>query len=232
MTPSPVAFPAEPDDDALDALAGQVAPRLFRTRLDEPGWALLDLGAALDPRGFRDRLVRLGHALGRHYRRHFGEALRFVSVSRFDQQAPTRPHRDGGPDASVLLLGYEPTEVASTVVLLDYTRAAAERGLTPQGFLDCCNPAFGGDPAALRAHTAAPAGFSPDRYQVLLVNNSCLDLSRADRGMLGVLHHAVIHRPLPGRPRHIASVLMGVTPDALDDEPLRAFVDDATPATR
>ena len=72
---------------------------------------------------------------------------------RFDQHAATRPHRDGGPDASVLLLGYEPTEVASRVYLMDYTRAARERGLTPLAYLDCCNPAFGGYEQSLHAHT-------------------------------------------------------------------------------
>src|SRR5947208_4943690 len=112
-------------------VAAHIAPDVFRTDLSRPGWALLDLGNTGAPRDFRALLVRLGEALADEYRRVHGEELRFVSVSRFDQQSPTRPHRDGGPDASVLVLGYEPTEVPSRVSLMDYTRAAFERGLTP-----------------------------------------------------------------------------------------------------
>src|SRR5213078_1223136 len=108
-------------------LVEAVAPLVFRTDLEAPGYVLLDQGTDQTPARFRAHLVDLGHALARHYRDNFGETLRFVSMSRFDQQSPTRPHRDGGPDASILLQGYEPTEVPSRVSLLDYSRAAFER---------------------------------------------------------------------------------------------------------
>src|SRR5262245_34855367 len=127
---------------ALDELAGSLAPAIFRTTLEQPGFAHLDLGSGGSPVPFRALLIGLGQALARHYQARHGEALRFVSISRFDQQAQTRPHRDGGPDASILLLGYEPTEVTSRVKLMDYTRAAVDRGMMPAEFLDCCNPAF------------------------------------------------------------------------------------------
>src|SRR5262245_32148457 len=130
----------------LDAagLAGRVAPAVFRTDFEAPGWALLDLGLGLEPRAFRGLLVALGEALAGLYQAQFGGRLSWVSLSRFDQQNSTRPHRDGGPDASLLVLGYEPTEVPSRLWLLDYSKAAHERGITPAEFLDCCNPAFGG----------------------------------------------------------------------------------------
>jgi hypothetical protein len=219
-------------ETALNNLAAQVAPLVFRTELTAPGFALLDLGIGLSPHDFRDLVIRLGQALARYYHQHFGARLHFVSVSRFDQQSPTRPHRDGGPDASILLLGYEPTEVDSRVWLLDYTRAAVERGLTPQAFLDCCNPAFGGDEKMLFDHTTEVTGFTPGHDQILLVNNSNLDVSDRSQGMLGVLHHAVIAAPRPDRSRWIDSVLMGITPEGLDDGALRAFVEEAKAATR
>src|SRR5262245_30198050 len=114
-----------------------VASRVFRTDFEATGHALLDLGTALAPADFRGRV---GEALGGYYAEHFGGRLVFVSVSRFDQQTPTRPHRDGGPDASVLLLGYEATAVPSRLYLMDHSRAAHQRGQTPAEFLECCNP--------------------------------------------------------------------------------------------
>jgi hypothetical protein len=226
-------FPLAPtslDSEAgLLDLAGRIAPEVFRTSLESPGFVLLDLGDHLAPRAFRALLVGLGQALDLDYQRRFGERLSFVSISRFDQQSPTRPHRDGGPDASILLLGYEPTEVVSRVSLLDYSRAASLRGLTPRELLACCNPAFGGDETLLHEHTTLAAPFTPGHYPILVVNNG--NDADGKRGMLGVLHHAVIPQPRPDAPRFIDSVLMGVSPVALQESQLRSFVEEATPAT-
>jgi hypothetical protein len=222
------------DPQRLRDLATRVAARVLRTDLEAPGWALLDLGTGLAAADFRAHLVALGQALDRHYQEHFAGRLVFVSVSRFDQQAPTRPHRDGGPDASLLLLGYEATEVASRLFLLDYTRAAHERGQTPAEFLRCCNPAFEAGRDLLRPYTTEVADFTPAHFQVLLVNNSTLPCAERDRGMLGVLHHAEV-TPRPDRSRPVDSVLMAVAGpgvEALSEDEVRAFIESATAAAR
>ena len=93
----------------LDILAPHLARDVFRTDFGKPGYVLLDLGTDLTPREFRARIITLARTLADGYYRRHGDLLRFHSASCFDQQAPTRPHRDGGPDASFLLLGYEPS---------------------------------------------------------------------------------------------------------------------------
>ena len=65
----------------------------------------------------------------------------------------------------------------SRLFLLDYTRAAHERGLTPLEFLDCCNPAFTAG-EQLRPYTTE-AEFAPGRYQVAVINNGCLPVAEA-----------------------------------------------------
>src|SRR5262245_44430636 len=100
-----------------DVLVEDVARRVLRTHPGGPGFALVDRGLDLTPRDFRAWVIGLGRSLDRLYAERFGGQLVFVSVSRFDQQAQTRPHRDGGPDASLLLLGYEPSEVTSRLLL-------------------------------------------------------------------------------------------------------------------
>jgi hypothetical protein len=211
------------------AVTDRIADLVFRTDFSAPGFALLDLGLGLTPRDFRAHLVALGEALAGHYRDHFGGELAFVSVSRFDQQSPTRPHRDGGPDASVLLLGYEPTEVVSRVWLLDYTRCAFDRGQTPAEFLLCCNPAFQAGEELLRGYTTELTAFAPGRYQALVINNSTLPWGQRARGTLGVLHHAIV-TPRPGRPRHVDSLLLGAG-EGLSAEQMQAFVEEATGAS-
>jgi hypothetical protein len=130
-----------------------------------------------------------------------------------------------------LLLGYEPTEVASRLSLLDYTRCARDCGLTPRQFLDRLNPAFGDNEALLRDYTTDVSAFRPERYQILIVNNSAAGPEGGRRGMLGVLHKAVVPQPCPDRPRYVNSLtLLTAEPGAREGrtaEQVRAFVESA-----
>src|SRR4051794_10445163 len=95
------------------AAAEHTADLVFRTDLEMPGYVLFDLGPNLDSHGFRELLVRFCLLLGEAYQRRFGRKLRFLSLGHFDQQNTTKPHRDGAPDESILVLGYEPSDVQS-----------------------------------------------------------------------------------------------------------------------
>ncbi|MBY0231502.1 MAG: hypothetical protein K2W96_19630 [Gemmataceae bacterium] len=210
----------------FDSLAEDV----LRTTLDRPGWRLLDVPPGTDPAGLRRLLIDLGRRLAAWYAARHGGALRFQSLNWFSQLAATRPHRDGGPDGSVLLLGYEPTLVRSRVELLDHSRAAAAlKGMHPRDFLVAHNPLYGDGPALLAPHAATVPGFDPSRMQVLAVNNSQLGPGDAP-GMLGVLHHAIIEHAPAGAARPIASVLLGLDERGLDEVALAAFVRDGTGA--
>src|SRR5262249_3740440 len=118
--------------------------------------------------------------------------------------------------------------------LLDYTRAAFQRGQTPREFLLCCNPAFGPGQDLLRDHTTEVGAFVPGHFQILVVNNSTLPYAEGARGMMGVLHHAEIE-PGPGKSRPIDSVLVAVAGpgvEALSGEEVKAFVEEAKGAAR
>jgi hypothetical protein len=184
-----------------------MALRVFRTDLTQPGFSHLDLGESGTPDEFREVLTRLAAELGEAYRRAFGRSLSFDSQGRFDQQVSTEAHRDGGPDESVLLLGYEPTTVASSLFLLDYTRAALDRGLTPQGFLERFNPLMSAGKSALAEYTTEVAAFVFGHYQIVAINNGALPWELRQRGMLGVLHKALVPRPDPLARRFISSLL-------------------------
>lgn len=234
LTADPAALLDDPG--ALPALADRAGALALRTELSRPGFCLIDLGPTFEPLAFRRLLVGLGRALDAYYWRLTGRRLVFLSVSRFDQQASTWPHRDGGPDESVLLLGYEPTEVVSRLELLDYTRCAADRGLTPQELLARHNPAYAAGQELLRDYTTEVTPFRAGHYQVLLVNNSCTPVEARARGMLGVLHQAVLPNALPDRSRWINSLMLTTAgPDegaGLGDEEVRAFVEQAAAAAR
>lgn len=219
-----------PEDEALlRVVAKDVAARVLRTDLDQPGFAHLDLGTAWEERDFRQLLVRLGLALGDVSRERFGRGLEFFSLGRFDQQVSTEAHRDGAPEESILMLGYEPTPVASRLFLLDFTRAALARGLSPAEFLERINPLTPEGRAALEPFAAEVSKFDPGHFHIVTINNSSLPLESRERGMLGVLHRAIIPKPDPAASRVVNSLVL--TPRVEGEErrigpdELREFID-------
>lgn len=211
------------------AIAEAVAQRVFRTDLSHPGFAFVDLGPHGEGRAFRQGLVDLCRGLDRVYQRDFGRQIHFRAIGRFDQQVTTEAHLDGAPEESLLVLGYEPSTVASRLFLLDYTRAAADRGLTPKQFLERFNPMVASGRDVLNEYTTEVLPFRHAHYQVAVINNSSLDLTRADRGMLGVLHKAVILTPDPTATRWVNSILLHTAdagePPRHGEAELAAFVE-------
>jgi hypothetical protein len=201
------------------------AEDVLRADLSRPGFALAEAGPQT-PESLRGLLIDAGRRIAHWAETRYGFTLRFYSLNWVSQVATTRPHRDGGPDGSLLLLGYEPSVVSSRFFVLDHSGAAKERGLSPREFLERYSPTFGEGAKLLEPHTQAVMGFDPTRWQALAVNNSCLD----EPGLLGVMHHAVIDRVPPGAIRPIVSVQLGVAGRGLSDEQLAAFVRAGTAA--
>ncbi len=215
------------DPSLLHAVGTQVAERVLRKDLSPPGFALLDLGPRAEARAFRTLMVALAEELDLYYREKFGIALAYLSLGCFDQQATTRPHRDGAPDESLLVLGYEPTPVVSRLYLLDYSTAARAAGQTPKEFLEERGIACTGCEEVLAGDTTEVAGWDNTHYQVLIVNNGAA--ADGKRGMLGVLHQAVVRRdPNHKRPVHSMTLTTaGSAAEVLAPAQVQAFIDAA-----
>jgi hypothetical protein len=197
------------DDDIHRAsnLATNVYPKVFRTDFSQPGFALINLGPVFGSQRQRHLMVELKHELARLDYEHRGRNLVYQSLGRFDQQVTTKPHRDGGPDESILMLGYEPTTVESRVSLSDYSKCSFDLGLTPAEFLDCHNPMFPDGQDRLAHYTTELTEFDHSSFQILIVNNS-MTPSGNDR-LLGVLHTAEIIDPVPEQPRIVNTTMIG-----------------------
>lgn len=142
-------------------------------------------------------MVCLKEHLNRLHEERNGKKLVYTSMGRFDQQVTTKPHRDGGPDETLLMLGYEPTEVMSHVSLSDYSKCAFEMRLTPTEFLDQLNPMFVDGKNALARYTTLLDAFDHTAFQILVLNNSILPYRTNEKNWLGVLHTADILNPMP-----------------------------------
>lgn len=198
--------------DPLNPAAGAAAvlARVWRTTLDQPGFAVLRFASPVDSRGLRRAMFALAEAFPAA-RVPSSEARQeqFVAerLGRFDQQVSSKFHRDGAPPASLLLLGYEPTTVRSRILIADSSRAAAEAGVPLPEFVAQFNPMFPAGEARYLPFVTE-LGLPHGEAFVVAINNSLLPAG--DGNPLGVLHKAVIDEPDPAARRVINSV--GLTP--------------------
>jgi hypothetical protein len=124
-----------------------------------------------------------------------GRDLVYQSLGRFDQQTTTKLHRDGGPDQSLLVLGYEQSEIQSELAIADYAWCAYDMGLSPEVFLTVHNPMFAQGEELLRPYTWKVDGFSNRHAQIVVINNSITPYSPVANAWQGVLHTATIPHP-------------------------------------
>jgi len=183
-----------------------------RTDFSGPGFCLLNLGRDVSSEALRRFMVSLKWRLQAVHQVRRSRDLVFLSAARFDQQTTTKLHRDGGPDECFLMLGYEPTEVRSEVVLADYSRCARDRKLTPTEFLEKHNPMFGPGAELLQPYTTRVEPFSNETAQVLLINNSAAAFSDDGSTWQGVLHTATILNPNDDKRRVVNSMMVASVP--------------------
>lgn len=186
-----------PGTAAIDIpkFAGAVAPIVWRTSLDQPGFALIRFARPLWSQELRAFLLHLSVA----FRPRFAPER----LGRFDQQVSSRFHRDGAPPASLLILGYEASRVRSRVFAADAERAALAAGLPVNEYLAAHNPMTPAGEAKLWP-VATELALPANEPFVVVLNNSLLPPG-PDR-VLGVLHKATVPDPDPTATRVINSV--------------------------
>ncbi len=202
--------------DALSQAGNEVFQRVLRTDWSQPGFAVVILPEGTTSYELRQCMVELKEQLSLLFERKWGERLQYLSLGRFDQQTTTKLHLDGGPDRSVLMLGYEPSEVASELLIADYSACAGRMGLTPRQFLEQHNPMFPAGDTLLSADTLHLLEWAQDRCRIVVINNSSVP-SDHPQFTAGVMHGARIACPDKTKSRVINSTM--IAPGA--DEPWR-----------
>lgn len=168
---------------------------VFRRDFSAPGFALIHFEFEVTSRSIRQLMVDLKEVFSANCASDFGEGLGFFTLNRFDQQITTKPHRDGAPNRSVLILGYEPSSISSQVRIADYSKCALKLGVSPEKFLEEFNPMYEAGLEELKPFTTLIHEFDHSRFQILLINNSCEEFtpgSNKSLNWLGVLHSAEI----------------------------------------
>lgn len=173
-------------------LAQHVSVLVCRCDFIQPGFALVRLPQEMTSLDQRRLMVDLKEQLSLLYQSDKGTALDWFNMTRFDQKNTTKPHRDGAPNDSLLLLGYEPTTVQSKLSMADYSKCAQMLGITPAAFLEDYNPMYEKGLELLAPYMTQVTEFDITRYQLLIINNSCNPLLKGAPLWQGVLHCAIV----------------------------------------
>lgn len=222
----------QPGDYVLKLLAKpgpDTAERVFdlvwRLDFNTPGFCLLDAGAGVDSHTLRSWMVDLKAGLSEVSVRRGREPFVFRSLARFDQQETTKFHLDGAPEQSMLMLGYEPSNVESRLFLADYARAAYDLGITPQQFLQDYNPMYWrGEEVLARYVTELPQP-ADGHARILLVNNSTLPFTEDRTKPLGVMHKAEVINPTEAERRIVNSTMLAAgEKDEIGEDQQQEFV--------
>lgn len=192
------------------ATVEKVFDLVWRFDFTPPGFCMLDLGPGVDSHDLRSWMLALKEWLSQIAGQRINRRFACRSVGRFDQQETTKFHLDGAPAESLLVLGYEPSQVRSRMFLADYTRAAFDRSITPQEFLATLNPMYRKGEEALSGYVTELPEPGRDHYRILLVNNSSLPFTEARSNPLGVMHKAEILSPMTTERRIVNSMMLAV----------------------
>lgn len=214
-----------PDHQQLMAQAEKVFDLVWRADFTAPGFAVLDTGPDLESHTLRCWMVDLKQRLSEIGVRRSRGRFVYRSMARFDQQETTKFHLDGAPEQSLLMLGYEPSNVESRLFLADYSRAAFDLGITPTQFLQDFNPMYKKGEDLLGRYTTELPPPHDGHSRILLVNNSSLPFTEGRTNPLGVMHKAIIVTPNDAERRIVNSTMLAVGEgDEIGQEEQQDFV--------
>jgi hypothetical protein len=205
-------------------IAEQVFDLVWRFDFNAPGFCVLDTGPGVSSHTLRSWMVSLKERLSRISAHRGSKTILFASMARFDQQVTTKFHLDGAPAESMLILGYEPSNVISRLFLADYTRAAFDLGITPQQFLNDFNPMYKKGEELLGRYVTELPQPDPGHARILLVNNSSLPFTEALTHPLGVMHKAIIMTPNEAERRIVNSTMLVTEGEEISADQQEEFV--------
>jgi len=215
-----------PESADWPALAQRVLQQTFRTNFEAPGFSLVSFAMPISSEAFRACLIELKIALDALFFAQTGRHLVFRSLARFNQQNTTKFHLDGGPEESFLMLGYEPSDVPSSLAFADFTLVAWTMGIEPAAFIRDHNPMFASGAQLLEGAITPLKPFDPKIANIVVINNGSLPFDKNGRNLLGVMHQATIASPEESKRRIINSTMLRpaatldeeeVTPEQLRD---------------
>lgn len=222
-------YHVQPTTLDASAIATELYQRTCRSDFNAPGFCVVELGSTLSAKDFRALMVQCKFEMARIHHARTNETLIYLSAARFDQQKSTQSHLDGGPDECFLMLGYEPTEIAAELAIIDYTLCAADLAMSAPEFVRQHTGIGTAEHPLLPQYKTVLQPFAGNHFHLVCINNSSAPFDRSGRFWQGTLHRATVLHPDATKPRVINSTMIARAPanavDWVDAAALQRFID-------
>lgn len=192
----------------IKQLAKPCFKKVFRTTTEAPGFMHLVFDKKqLTPYQFRSIMIDLKKELSALSISKFNKKLSYHWLVRFDQQVNTPFHVDNAAYQSILLLGYEPSEIKSELQVADYHKYANQAYKTSEDYFNRFTPIFKQDENVLKPYVTKINTFNKDYYSIVIINNSN---PKSNLETLGLFHKATILNKDLSKSRIVNSMVLNV----------------------
>lgn len=193
----------------IEEIINHSIQNIFRTNTSKPGYVLFDFGTQISSSAFRAVMIGLKNGLATFIQERYNKQLDYQWLGRFDQQVNTPYHLDNASEQSILMLGYEPSEIESELFLADYDSYyhSNAKGIEKEGAL--YEPIIQESDADILPFRVKLDPFDNKHFKLVVINNSN---SKSNREMLGLYHKATILEPDLNKSRVVNSMMLNFIP--------------------
>ncbi|TXK72015.1 hypothetical protein [Mesonia sp. K4-1] len=195
-------------EETIKHIAEKNFKSVFRTTTEAPGFVHLVFNKKeITPYRFRSIMIDLKKELSKLSVSTFNKKLNYHWLVRFDQQVNTPFHVDNAADESILMLGYEPSEIKSELHIADYHAYANKAYKTLEVYSNKFTPVFKEDDDLLKPFTSKINSVNEDNYSIVIINNSS---PKPNVETLGMYHKALIINKDLSKSRVVNSMVLNM----------------------
>ena len=197
--------------ETIAQLAEKSFKSVFRTTTEAPGFVHFIFNKEeFTPFQFRALMIALKKEISKRILSTYQQKLSNHWLVCFDQQVDTPFHVDNAAAHSILMLGYEPSEVASELHLADYHAYAHKTFRNPSAYFHKFTPIFKDDEEKLTPFSTKININTEEQYSIVIMNNSSPTLEATT---LGMFHKAVMLTKDAKKSRIVNSMVLNIVPE-------------------
>ena len=195
-------------EETITHIAKKSFSTVFRTTTEALGFMHLVFSKKeITPYQFRSIMIDLKKEFSKLSVSKFNKKLSYHWLVRFDQQVNTPFHVDNAAEQSILMLGYEPSDIKSELHLADYHAYANKAYKTPKDYFNKFTPVFKGDEDVLKPFLSKIKSVDNDHYSIVIINNSS---PKSNTDTLGLFHKALIIKEDLSKSRIVNSMVLNL----------------------
>ncbi len=195
----------------IDQMAQQAFAAVFRYDFSQAGFYVVELDNNITSSQFRQWMIELKQQLEQLFHQAKNKYLGYLSLDRTSRAFTTKFHLEATPDnESLLMLGYETTQVTSCLHLFDYCKYIYDNQIVPDTFFTTFQKQQQQNPDMYQPYIETIA-LDGQKLQIVIINNSFYPAKLDGTSMLGVMHKGQVFAADGTEERIINAVALRVT---------------------